>query len=31
LSIIDYGIGEVQGVGGGDGGLGFKASLSVRC
>ncbi len=33
LSIIDYGIGigEVQGVGSGDGGLGFKASPNVRC
>jgi hypothetical protein len=32
LSIADYGIGigEVQGVGSGDGGLGFKASLSVK-
>jgi hypothetical protein len=33
LSIIDYGIGigEAQGVGSGDGGLGFKASPSVKC
>jgi hypothetical protein len=33
LSITNYGIGinEVQGVGSGDGGLGLKASPSVRC
>lgn len=33
LSIVDYGIGisEVQGVESGDGGLGFKASFSVKC